>query len=109
MFVSGRAATAPASAQSWPQPHDVRSAQVRAHPNIISSRTYKHVYIYIYIYISWILSCQKCTSKGTRRQGIVLKHRSSLQRSLLPCRHMPLLMLTLAKRGWINGVPAKCP
>ena len=35
---------------------------------------------------------QKCTSKGIWQQGIVSKPRNSLQKSLLPCRHMPLLM-----------------
>ena len=38
------------------------------------------------------LHSQKCTSKGIWRQGIVSKHRSSLQKSLLPCRHLPLLI-----------------
>ena len=35
---------------------------------------------------------QQCTNKGRRRKGIVLKHRSSLQKEPMPCRHMPLLM-----------------
>ena len=36
---------------------------------------------------------QKCTSKGIRRQGSALKHRSSLQTNLsMPSRQMPLLM-----------------
>ena len=34
---------------------------------------------------------QKCTSKGIRRKGIVLKHRSSLQRSLYPVVVCPYL------------------
>ena len=35
---------------------------------------------------------QKCTSKGIGRQGIVLKHRNSLQKEHAPCRHMSLLV-----------------
>ena len=35
---------------------------------------------------------QKCTSRGIWRQGIVLKHRNSLQKEPRPCRHMPSLM-----------------
>ena len=35
---------------------------------------------------------QKCISQGIGRQGIVLKHRSSLLKEPMPCRHMPLLV-----------------
>ena len=35
---------------------------------------------------------QKCTSKGIWRQGIVSKHRSSLQKEPMPCRHTPVLV-----------------
>ena len=70
---------------------------------------YMCVYIYIYIYairrLRWFSVCgwtvaelwsrrtppPRRTSKGIWRQGIVLKHRDSLHRGLMPCRHMPLL------------------
>ena len=43
----------------------------------------------------WMLWCtdssQKCTSKGISRQGIVLKHRDSLQKSLCPVVICPYL------------------
>ena len=34
----------------------------------------------------------ECTSKGIRRQGVVLKHGNSLQKEPVPFRHMPLPM-----------------
>ena len=40
---------------------------------------------------------QKCTSQGIGRQGTVLKHRNSSQKSLLPCGHMPLLVYVALK------------
>ena len=67
---------------------------------------YTYVYIYIYICkytsLNYIISCctmlyhippsyQKCTSKGIRRRGIALKHRSSLRKEPTPCRPTPLL------------------
>ena len=45
----------------------------------------------------------KCTSKGIGRQGVVLKHRISLQKEPMPCRHMPLL----SKAPKDNGIGAR--
>ena len=34
----------------------------------------------------------KCTSKGVGRQGEVLKHMDCLQKELVPCRPLPMLV-----------------
>ena len=62
---------------------------------------YIHVYVCvcIYIYISFgarrqlgaVCFSQACTIKGIRPQGTVLKHRSSLQKSLCPVVICPYL------------------
>ena len=62
-----------------------------------------YVYVYIYIYMcvctSGVGVGQKCTNKSIWRQGIVLKHRNFLQKSLrMPCRYMPLLMWRWRRR-----------
>ena len=46
---------------------------------------------------------QKCTSKGIRRQGVVSKHRSSLEKSLCPAVVCPYLCSSEAPRE--GGVP----
>ena len=67
----------------------------------IHTYIYVNKHIYIYIYIHRTLRCpiitfdmhmrQKCTSKDIWRQGIVSKHRNSLQKSLCPVVICPYL------------------
>ena len=67
------------------------------------------IYIYIYIYVGGVgelLHLQECTSKGIRRQGVVSKHRSSLQKALV-LKHS-LLHLGDSKndvRGYCLDIP----
>ena len=47
---------------------------------------------------------QKCTSKDIRRQGIMLKHRSSLQKSLCPVVVRPF---SCSSEEWRRGTRSK--
>ena len=48
---------------------------------------------------------QKCTSKGIRRQGVVLKHRNSLQKSLCPAVIHPYLCKSEGKAPLHSAAP----
>lgn len=39
-----------------------------------------------------LLHCRKCASEGIGRRGIVLKRKNRLQKELMPCRPVPLLV-----------------
>ena len=72
-----------------------------------------YIYIYIYIYIpqtgpftrrpSLEVCLQKCRSEGIRRQGIVLKRRISLQKSLCPVVICPYLCSSDICRALLQG------
>ena len=54
-------------------------------------RAYRHTHQHTQTTDNHTRHTQKCTSKGIRRQSIVLTHRISLQKEPMPCRPMPLL------------------